>query len=177
MYGLGYGPTLLIIVVFEIWGSLDPNEDLALLKIRAERSRSIDAELGVKKKPRWWSRMTGEHDDYLTTEQRPKNITSEIGGGRATRRNLERAIELGNMPAARPSGTVYENPFTDEAAPAYSNDRRALPTMDSDATMAQSDRRPVLCISDSDGSETAVSERTMTTVASRPQQVRSMLDV
>ena len=175
MYGLGYGPTLLIIVVFEIWGSLDPNEDRALLKIRAERGRSIDAELGVKKKPRWWSRMTGEHDDYLTTEQRLKNIMSEIGGRRATTRNLERAIEMGNMPAARPS--VDENPFPDEAAPAYSNDGPVLPTIDSDATMAQSDRRPELCISNSDGSETAVSERTMTTGASPPQRVRSMLDV
>lgn len=171
MYGLGYGPTFLVIVVFEVWGYLDPNEDRALLKMRAERGRSIDAELGIQKKPHWWSRMTGDH--HLSTEQRLKNMTSEIGGGRPTARNLERSIEMGNMPAARPAGLDAdgENPFRDEVPPAYSNSRPMLPALDSDATMARSDRRT------SGGSDTAASERTMSTVAGHPQQIRSMLDI
>lgn len=171
MYGLGYGPTFLVIVVFEIWGYLDPNEDRALLKMRAERGRSIDAELGIQKKPHWWSRMTGDH--HLSTEQRLKNMTSEIGGGRPTTRNLERSIEMGNMPAARPAGLDDdgENPFRDEVPPTYSNSRPMLPALDSDATMARSDRRT------SDGSDTAASERSMSTVAGHPQQIRSMLDI
>lgn len=170
MYGLGYAPTLLIIVVFEICGYLDPNEDRALLKIRAERGRSVDAELGIQKKPHWWSRVTGDH--HLSTEQRLKNMTREIGGGRATAANLERAVEMGNMPAARPGGSDDDdNPFTDKAAPASSSDRPVFPTRDSDATMARSDRRR------SDGSDTAGSERTTSTFAGRPQQVRSMLDI
>lgn len=100
-------------------------------------------------------------------------MTTEIGGGRATARNLERSIEMGNMPAARPVGTNddHENPFRDEVLPAYSNHRPELPTLDSDATVARSDRRT------SDGSDTAASERSTSSVAGHPQQVRSMLDI
>ena len=176
MYGLGYAPTLLIIVVFEIWGYLDANEDRALLKMRAERGRSIDAELGIRKKPHWWRRMTAGGDYHLSAEQRLKNMTGEIGGGRATGRNLQRAVEMGNMPpaaaAARPDDDGG-NPFSDEAAPAYySSGRTGLTTVDdSEDTVARAGRRP------SDGSDTAGSEGTVNTVAGRPQQVRSMLDI
>ena len=157
MYGLGQGPIFLILLVFEVWGYIDQNEDRVLLEQRAERGRSIDTELGLAKKPGWWSKLSGGH--HLTMEQRLASMTGEIGGGRATGKNLERTIELGNMPAARPL-SAEDNPFGD------------------DASSAESDRRLVLSMTDSDEqSGRAMSERTMSTVASRPQEIRSMLDI
>jgi hypothetical protein len=108
LYGLGYAPVLLIIIVLNIWGYIEPNEDRALIAQRAERTASIDAELGIDRsthKPSWWSKMHG--DSHLDTEQRLRNLVSAgptpgaIGGGRATHMKLERSIEMGNMPVSQ----------------------------------------------------------------------------
>lgn len=168
MHGLGLAPIFLVIVVFEIWGYLDPNEDRALLKQRAERGRAVDAELRLVKKPSWWSKMSG--DRHLTNEQRLKALTSEVGGGRATARNIERAIELGEMPPLpnpeRWDG-VGENSFRDEGEAQLLGDSSRRHT-----------RTESVADSDDDGSSRgARSERTLSTVGSKPQQVRSMLDV
>ena len=170
LYGLGYGPVVLILLINETWGYLDPNEDRALLKQRAERGRSVDEELGIggRKKPTWWSKGFGGH--HFTAEQRLKAMTTEVGGGRPTARNIERTIELGNMPvhaAKDETSKKNENPFRDNVAP------------------LESDRRPVLArssASDEDGdgdgdSGRAMSQMTVSTTASRPQQIRSMLDI
>lgn len=61
MYGLGYAPILLIILVFEVYGYIDRNEDRVLLDQRRERGRLHDMELGIhgSKKPSWWSKRGG----------------------------------------------------------------------------------------------------------------------
>ena len=157
MYGLGSTPAFLIIVIFEIRGFLDPNEDRALISQRAERGRAHDAELGLTKKPSWWSKMSG--DRYLTAEQRLKALTTEVGGRRPAPRNIDQTIELNELSTAHGSGEA-EDPFRDEA------------------TIVEPDRRPAASITDSDGSSgRAMSERSVVTTASRPQQIRSMLDV
>jgi len=108
LYGLGYAPPLLIIIVLNIWGYIDPNEDRALMAERGRRTATIDAELGIDRaslKPSWWSKMHG--DSHLTAEQRLRDLANAgpapngIGGGRATHKKLERAIEMGNMPVAQ----------------------------------------------------------------------------
>ena len=158
MYGLGKAPTFLIIAIYEIWGYLDPNEDRALLQQRTERGRAADAELGLVKKPRWWSKLSG--DRHLTNEQRLKALTTEVGGGRATTRNIERAIELGEMPLPDPERKYGEDPFRDDAG--LLDDRR---------------RRESAMDSDDGHSGSGGSERSISRTATRPQQVRSMLDV
>lgn len=91
----------------------------------------------------------------MSNDQRLKSLASEVGGGRATARNIEEAIELGVMPLP----SAAEDPFRDEVQP--------------DAGL----RRPE-SFADSDGPSTkAESEGTMSTFATRPQQVRSMLDI
>jgi hypothetical protein len=108
LYGLGYAPVLLIIIVLNIWGYIDPNEDRALIAQRAERTATIDAELGIDRasqKPSWWSKLHG--DSHLDAEQRLRRLVmaapspNAIGGGRATHTKLERAIEMGNMPVSQ----------------------------------------------------------------------------
>lgn len=104
-------------------------------------------------------------------------MTTEIGGGRATQRNLERTIELGTMPAARPRGE-HEDPFSDEAA-VVKEEEEQPPTkgkpMASTGWGGDDER-------DGNGDERsrrAISVRTMSSATSnaRPQQVRSMLDI
>lgn len=147
LYGLGSGPTLLIILIFEIWGFLEPNEDRALLKQRAERGRVADSELGIRKKPSWWSKWSG--DQHWTNEQRLRALTTEIGGGQPTTRNMERNIELSYL-SAEEQRILIDDPFRDEAvAPAP----------------------------DAGSGRSAPSTRPSSMVSSRPQQIRSMLDV
>ena len=120
---------------------------------RIARGLTIDAEIGFTRvrKPWWWQRT---EDRFLTPEQRLKALTTEMGGGPATSRNIQRNIELGILPIRPPEED--EEPFRDQEAisgPAFS-------IGDSDSDSGQS-----------------VSQRTMSTAACRPQQVKSMLDV
>lgn len=172
MYGLGYAPALLVILLFNVWGYFDPNEDRDLLRQRAERGRSVDAELGINPKPSWWSKLHG--DGHLgTTESRLRAMTTEIGGGSATQRNLERTIELGTMPAARPRGE-HEDPFSDEAAVVRDGEEQR-----------PVEGKPLAGAgwgSDDEGDGRSRRTRSVRTLSSgtsnaKPQQVRSMLDI
>lgn len=188
-YGLGYGPSLLIIIIFNIWGYIDPNEDLDLIEQRRARGRAVDTELGIVKKPAWWNRARG--DRYLTDEQRLRNMTTEIGGGAPTARHLAQSVELGNMNISNPANLTgltaggdsditsasglrdrsrsrpREDPFRD-SSPEDERGRRgslmpALGREQSAVTMASND--------------SGRSGMTGTTLNAPPQKVRSMLDI
>jgi len=94
-YGLGYAPTVLIIVIFNIAGYVDDNEDQVIIRHRRERGRQVDAELGLVKRPNWWSNLNSQR--YLSDEARLKAMTTEVGGGRATAKRISDTVELGNM--------------------------------------------------------------------------------
>ena len=72
---------------FEVSSYLEPNEDWALLKLRAERRRSADARLRLRKELGWWSKGSGA--TQFTIEKGPRDLTSEVGGERATTSNVE----------------------------------------------------------------------------------------
>lgn len=157
MYGLGYGPVLLVITVFQIFGYLEPNEDRELLRQRRELGRATDAALGLsQKKPGWWSKRNA--DAYLTDDERLRALASEVGGGRPTRTNIERAIEMGHIPIP-PRRT---DPFSDDAAADGPTPSRS-PTPPSRPNSPPA-RRPE-------------SWASTTTAQSQQPRVRSMLDV
>ena len=59
LYGLGYSPSLLLLIVFNVFGFVDENDDRLLLSQRARRNESADRELGITRasiKPSWWSK-------------------------------------------------------------------------------------------------------------------------
>lgn len=154
LYGLGIAPALLIILIFEICGFLEPNEDRALIEQRVERGRGSDSALGIRHKPNWWSNLS-KANQHRTNEQRLRALPTEIGGGgRPTTGDREPNIELSFLSAEQQRALV-DNPFRDEAvAPepnaGYDDDtsrRRGVDSTSSDTTS-----RP-------------------------PQQIRSMLDV
>ena len=170
LYGLGYGPIVLTLLVNEIFGVLDPNEDRALIRQRVERGHTIDAEIGYPRhsKPWWWDGGMGFH--HSSPEQRLKDITTEIGGGRATGRNLERQVELGNMPLRPGNDNQAENPFMDREGE-FGRHR--------DPSGIDNDMGPGFSNSHGNSWRRAISQTTVSTTASQnqPQQVKSMLDV
>ena len=178
IYGLGYGPTVLILVVFVVYGYLDENEDRVLLRQRRERGEIIDAEIGIVKKPRWWdSYRRDHHAQFANNNERLRNMAGEIGGGAATQRRIQRDIEMGHMPV--PAGGVAPSlaatPFaggaqvmskTTAAPPAYSVTATAAPS----SLLPDRARGP-------GSSERSESTTTTSTRGAPPTQVRSMLDV
>lgn len=184
-YGLGYGTTVLLLILFNVFGYIDANEDTVIIEQRRQRGQSADAELGITKKPSWWRKAQG--DLHLTSEQRLRALATEgPGAGRQPRdQSLPSAnVELDDMNRNPPSyydvpggGQIRnrsrqraesesENPFRDPH-PAQEDDRREFQGPDSD---------------DNISTATGTTERTgMTgeTLAENypPQRVRSMLDV
>ncbi len=127
-YGLGYAPILLIIIVFEVWGYIDKNEDRVLIEQRRQRGRAVDEELGIRgsKKPHWWRRLHGSGSgggagQYGSADERLKNlINSEfVGGGRVTHDRIEEGVALGVIPVRgrrESEERTEEDPFSDDAA-------------------------------------------------------------
>jgi hypothetical protein len=99
LFGLGYGPVVMILAINEFDGLMRPNEDRELIRQRLDRGQTLDAELGFDRrvrKPWWWRRYGGEIG--MSADDRLKNMVSEIGGGRVTHNNIARDIELSEVP-------------------------------------------------------------------------------
>ncbi|KAF2086325.1 hypothetical protein K490DRAFT_44412 [Saccharata proteae CBS 121410] len=184
-YALGYGPTLLLLILFNVFGYVDENEDRILLSQRRDRGRDADMSLGYVKKPSWWSKAHG--DSHLDPDQRLRALASEnIGGGTPTARNVVANLELGNMRTdhggngqvrnrsrQRDSAlSATEDPFSDANAVGGGDrvgGREAgglrLPRTESDNGSAMT-------------GETRYTGRTLTEGnVPPPQRIRSMLDV
>jgi len=100
MYGLGWAPIALLFIVYEVAGYFDPNEDRELIRQRRVRGAEIDQEIGIVKKPHWWSRLNRDNHMMSIQDQIAQNVNN-VGGGQPTARNLERSIEMGNMPVSK----------------------------------------------------------------------------
>lgn len=99
MYAGGYAPALLIILANGVWGFVSPNEDRELARQRRARGAELDAELGVVHKPAWWRRLNPDfvaaNDSGVGMRDRIARNVRELGGGRATARNIDRRVQLG----------------------------------------------------------------------------------
>jgi hypothetical protein len=187
MYGLGWGTIACIILVQEVAGYLDPNEDRELIRQRRIRGAEIDSEMGITKKPHWWSRLHGDNNDLNIHDRIARNV-GEIGGGRATTKNLERSIEMGNMPVSKRQDTnrpVKEDLETVRIAanllfPAATIIERGDPFQDipnrgrspGDARPREMSQDPRAKLSDRSNSTNSGAS-----LSGQPQQIRSMLDV
>jgi len=190
MFGLGWAPIALIFVVYEIAGYFDPNEDRELLRQRRVRGIEADQEIGITKKPHWWSRLHGENRALNIHDRIARNV-SEIGGGRATTKNLERGIEMGNMPASK-KNDGHRPPENIESIRATAN--LLFPNSTNEETQERFTDAPLTGRKHTPGSSarpisstrnetrTGFSDRSNSsnssvTLGAQPQQIRSMLDV
>lgn len=109
----GYVPALLILLVQIVAGFLNPNEDRELIRQRRIRGAQADHELGVVRKPAWWRRVNGQVRDGETMRERIARNVREVGGGRATAKNIDemhevrtREAESANAPTDLEAGQV-----------------------------------------------------------------------
>ncbi|KAK3936044.1 hypothetical protein QBC46DRAFT_461730 [Diplogelasinospora grovesii] len=97
IYGGGYAPALLIVLINAIFGFINPNEDRELLRQRRVRDDQIDREIGIVKKPAWWRRVKGENIPGESMRDRIARNVRELGGGKPTARNLGTTIPTTRM--------------------------------------------------------------------------------
>jgi hypothetical protein len=196
MYGWGWGSIACILAVYEIAGYLDPNEDKELIRQRRVRGAEIDQEMGITKKPQWWSRLHGDNRELGVHERIARNV-GEVGGGRATTRGIESNIEMGNMPVSKNmTGRIGERPGKGEldavkmaanllfpannASPP--SERRDLFSDNPDRGRSLGDPRPrapsqTMRNTMSDRSDSTGTQGSGATLGAPAQQIRSMLDV
>lgn len=179
-FGLGFGPILLILLVFEIAGFVEENEDKQLQAQRRERGQMYDQELGIVHKPSWWSRNWAAR--YQTDEERLKNMTAETSGGRTTGRSREQNIELGNMNIRnRSRSRPADDPFRDQSPDSRISSATDAPPPPYHSSMLDPNVRPAPRRMESDAASTATGftgqTLTSSTEAANPQRVRSMLDL
>ena len=153
MYGLGWGSIALVILIYEIYGYVDPNEDRVLIQQRRIRGAEIDQEIGITTKPQWWRHLKGDNRELNVHDAIARNV-NEIGGGRVTTQNMERTIEMGNMPLSKQRESTY--PVGD-----LDSGKMAVNLLS-------------LVAEPSDGNDSA---GTGVTLGAQTQVVRSMLDV
>ncbi|KAI0024046.1 hypothetical protein F4780DRAFT_689460 [Xylariomycetidae sp. FL0641] len=91
MYVGGYAPSLLLLFIQNAAGLMRKNEDKQLIRQRRERGNALDQELGLVKKPAWWRRVNGHVPTGNMADRIMQNV-SEVGGGRATGRQVERMV-------------------------------------------------------------------------------------
>ncbi|QDS71545.1 hypothetical protein FKW77_005454 [Venturia effusa] len=193
-YGLGYAPTLLIIIVFNIAGYVDENEDKELMAQRRVRNREADAQIGITKRPAWWKKGRA-----LDDEARLRSLMEEVGSGRPTpNRRPSTTVEMTDIPQQQ-NGITSTLPASGQV-----RDRsRSRPREDgdpfgdrtSDETLSSDDgtshdgvrrtrgrteiNRSLSVATDVSNSSaaTGLTGRTLTSENARPQRVRSMLDI
>ena len=86
-FTLGYGSIIVLLLVMNVYGFKEQNEDRILISQRIERGREQDAALGVVRKPGWWNRMQSER--RITSEERERALAMESSDQRQTSSLLE----------------------------------------------------------------------------------------
>lgn len=185
MYGLGWGTIAMIFVVYEIAGYIDPNEDRDLIRQRRVRNAEADQEIGITKKPGWWSLLSNTQPTNV--HDRIRNNVNQIRSGQPTR-NLQRSIEMDSMPVtnARDPNKPFQGGETVRTAssllfPAYTMEETQERFTDRPGpTRGRPGNSQSLLPEDaarSGPNERVASTSTTVTVGAPPQQIRSMLDV
>lgn len=191
MYGLGWAPIALILIVYEIFGYLDPNEDRELKRQRRVRGSEINRQLGITPKPHWWRLLHRDNRELNVHDQIARNV-GEISGGLATSKSLDQSIQMESMPIAKnnevkkASSDVRLTTLAVNLAPPDAATNGAIRMGDGLGDGPDRSRNPVgggvdgICLMDEGrGSIRERSESTNSgvTLVARPQRIRSMLDV
>ena len=175
LFGLGYAPALLIIIIFNVSGNLNINDDKALTVQRQHRQYNLDRELGIEnavQKPSWWSKMSGDHHSDFTAEERLRQLTSEIGGGPATTRKVEEALEMKLLRNESSANEEWKRNHEGEPAEGKQAYFVRGSTMLESNLLASSAKGKRSTTESSDVSETSTRS-----LQAKPEVIRSMLDV
>ena len=173
LYGLGYGPALLLLAVLNIYGFIEENDDRILISQRARRHEATDRELGItgaSRKPSWWSKS--HRKPGASAEEMLREIAFEPSPASTT--SASKPADLDNDH----SGNWWwqrETDVEDERQYQKHNSSNAS-TYAYGSSVLESSTHLAGLRSKRESSATG-SEKTMRSWQNRPQVVRSMLDV
>jgi len=185
-YALGYTPCVILLLIFNVWGYLESNEDKILIKQRITRGRIADAEIGITKRPSWWSKARGDH--HLDDLQQLRGMVDEnnIHSNRPND-DANAPVEDVEMNTLRASGTRASVNSALEASNtlrdrSQSRGRLSPPLTNSDSDSGllmprRSERLARTPSNNSMGSVLTGNTLNAENVQARQQTVRSMLDV
>lgn len=179
MYPLGWGPIALILLVYEIGGYVNPNEDRDLLRQRRIRDVAADEEIGYTKKPRWWSRLHGDNKIATMQERITANV-AEVGGRAPRMRDLGREVEMEDLPSPTRYERDIETPTRSVEALKTTAGISYPPHLDTEGRFRDNPGRTRSSEASSVTqveSEQGASTNSTVSVSAPPQQIRSMLDV
>lgn len=178
-FALGFAPILIVVIILEVAGFIEENEDKVILRQRRERGAQYDRDLGITRKPNWWSKLNGD-PRYMNTDARLKAMTT-LGGGEATGRNVVANVELSTLSNVR--NRSRSRPTAESLASDPFRDRSPSDTISTTHTGGAAPRAGISRL-DSDAASTATGATGATGMTGRtltenapPQQIRSMLDV
>ncbi|KAF2760758.1 hypothetical protein EJ05DRAFT_530605 [Pseudovirgaria hyperparasitica] len=179
-FALGYGSSLLLLVILEIAGLRDENEDKVIIQLRREMGRAVDAELGYKAKPSWWNKAAASM--HLNHDDRLKAITREAPVDRQTHSDLFEDVEMHAFDPPSENGSQsadHPDPFRDPSLTGS-----VTPSHEATHMMRSSSRpRGVASIETMDSASTSISEttgmtgQTLDNDAQPKREYRSMLDI
>ncbi|CAD6443095.1 646f602f-1565-4a96-9a88-25b0add71e18 [Sclerotinia trifoliorum] len=179
IYPLGWGPIALILLVYEVAGYLNPNEDRDLLRQRRTRDLAADEEMGYTRKPRWWSRLHGDNKFGSVQERITANV-AQVGGGVPTTKGLERVMEMQDLPSPTRDERDTQHPTRGIGSLGMAAGVSYPPRLDTEERFRDNPPRT----RDSEASsvtqvesEQGASTNSTVSVSAPPQQIRSMLDV
>ena len=105
MYGLGWGVPFAIIIIFGLWGYIDPNEDRELIKQRRGRDVEANQEFGLVDKSHWWNRWHGQTVANNLPQAIAWNV-KQVEEGRSANGAIPNNIEMNNVSASAKSQTL-----------------------------------------------------------------------
>jgi len=159
-YALGYTPCVLVLYILNFYGFAEQNEDKQLIQQRIARGQAVDSELGLTKKPNWWSKSRGDH--HLDGLQRLRGL---VGEENVTSNRNQEEVEMKNLSAKKETKTSA-TPKTDTNLRDRSTSRNRLLNTPSTLNRAPSNNSLASTITLSPENAGA-----------RQQHIRSMLEV
>ncbi|KAE8348325.1 hypothetical protein BDV28DRAFT_97709 [Aspergillus coremiiformis] len=111
IYGLGYTPALLIILIFNVCGYCELNEDKALIAQRAELETALASEVGVGQKshPPWWKKQR--------LRSFAREMTGRLSPPDEDKEDMARFVELGIIRPQQQTGDAVLGPELDKGDP------------------------------------------------------------
>ena len=171
LYGLGYGPPLLLLTVLNVYGFIEENDDRVLISQRARRNEAADRELGISgasRKPSWWSKS------HRKAGASAEEMLREIAFEPTSASNIDVPADLENNHSGKwwwqrekdvEDGTQHQE-YNSSSSSTYAYG----------SSVVESSSRLAGLRPKRESSATG-SEQSMRSWQSRPQVVRSMLNV
>ncbi|KAI5307056.1 hypothetical protein KEM56_005234 [Ascosphaera pollenicola] len=202
LYGLGYTPALLIIIILNIWGYFEENEEKLLIQQREQIDLQMDNELGIDRraaKPVWWKRMRPDYHPGFGHDANGKlrTLVMHVGGGAPTQKTIQRDVEMTNIEITKrlertkqeEESDYYlryhkrdENEMNEFTAKYHAKGSSMLEDTD-EATAVESSKQTTTnssaeCLAQADAITVTSARGSLTSSVAhaQPQNIRSMLD-